>query len=215
MVQPKLRVPFVIAYSGELVSTPIGFVKRSIGGVRLSYRLSQRGDVVSGVLRARCLQTRAGLPQWRLLNTRRQWAAMERLLCQVCGEPAPDDDGRIPWIMTATAFREIDETSGLTSAPPTCRTCIPEALDSCPRLGISSAVYTAGRSHVAAVLADMYTPGPRCGAGLYQAVPTGEHNVEVSFSRADLLPYALATQLIVQVDDLQPAAPYPPETRRS
>ncbi|MEV4753270.1 hypothetical protein AB0K21_43595 [Streptosporangium sp. NPDC049248] len=128
---------------------------------------------------------------------------MEKLRCQVCGKVATDPaTGRTPWIMTDTAFREIpgDSTGGLTSAPPTCWACVPEALATCPQLRVSSTVCTVARAEPAAVLADMFTPGPG-----RRAVPTGEYSVEVSLNDEALLPYALATQLIVQVHDLQPA----------
>lgn len=51
------------------------------------------------------------------------------------------------------------------------------------------------------MLADMFKPGPG-----RRAIPTGERNVEISLGNDALIPYALATQLIVQVHDLQPVA---------
>lgn len=104
-------------------------------------------------------------------------ATRQKLRYQVCGQAATDPGtGRIPWIMTDTAFRELpeDPAGGLTSAPPTCRACIPEALATCPQLGISSTVCTVARAQPAAVLADMFTPGPG-----QRAIPTGEHSVSV------------------------------------
>ncbi|WP_440104763.1 hypothetical protein [Streptosporangium sp. H16] len=62
------------------------------------------------MLRARVLNNRQGAPQWRKLNTLRQWRCMERNLCQVGGQDARDrDTGPIPWITTATAFRAIPD----------------------------------------------------------------------------------------------------------
>ncbi|MGJ6964968.1 hypothetical protein ACSDR0_23965 [Streptosporangium sp. G11] len=199
----QLRVPYVIAHADEAAPQHLRFTRRPLGGLRLAYEDPRRGDMAHGALRVRVLNNRRGAPQWRMLNTLRQWRCMEKLLCQVCGEPATDpESGRIPWIMTDTAFRELphEPTGGLTSAPPTCRACIPEALATCPQLHISSAVCTVARAIPAAVLADMFTPGP---GG--RAIPTGEHNVEISLSEDTLLTHALATQLIVQVHDLRPA----------
>ncbi|WP_329084105.1 hypothetical protein [Streptosporangium sp. NBC_01469] len=201
----QLRVPYVIAHADEVAPQRLRFARRPLGGLRLAYDDPRRGDMACGVLRVRVLNNRQGPPQWRKLNTLRQWRCMEKLLCQVCGRAATDPGtGRIPWIMTDTAFRELpeDPAGGLTSAPPTCRACIPEALATCPQLRISQVVCTVARAEPAAVLADMFTPGP----GL-RATPTGEHNVEISLGDEVLLPYALATQLIVQVHDLQPV-PY-------
>ncbi|MGC5012981.1 hypothetical protein ACLQ2R_19640 [Streptosporangium sp. DT93] len=198
-----LRVPYVIAHADEAAPQPLWFTQRPLAGPRLAYDDPRRGDVVRGVLRARVLNNRRGAPQWRKLNTLRQWRCMERLLCQVCGGVATDPaTGRIPWIMTATAFRTLpdDSAGGLTSAPPTCSACIPEALATCPQLHISSTVCTVARAEPAAVLADMFVPGQ---GG--RAVPTGEYSVEVGLSEEALIPYALATQLIVRVYDLQTA----------
>ncbi|GAA4183865.1 hypothetical protein GCM10022252_11860 [Streptosporangium oxazolinicum] len=200
---PQLRIPYVIAHADEGAPQPLRFARRPLGGLRLTYRNPRRSDVIHGVLRARVMNHRRGAPQWRKLNTLRQWLCMERTLCQVCGLEATDPaTGRIPWITTATAFRDIPDVpnSGYTSAPATCRACIPESLSMCPQLHVSSAVYTVARSEPAAVLADMFTPGA---GGL--AVHTGEHNVLVGLNEPALLRRALATQLIVQIHDLQPA----------
>ncbi|GAA3415962.1 hypothetical protein [Streptosporangium vulgare] len=199
----QLRVPYVIAHADEVAPQPLWFVRRPLGGMQLAYKDPRRGDAVRGVLRVRVLTNRRGAPQWRKLNTLRQWRCMERMRCQVCGKAATDPaTGRIPWIMTDTAFREIPDepTGGLASAPPTCWACIPEALATCPQLRISSTVCTVARAEPVAVLADMFTPGPG-----RRAIPTGERNVEISLKDETVLPYALATQLIVHVHDLQPA----------
>ncbi|WP_326822609.1 hypothetical protein [Streptosporangium sp. NBC_01756] len=202
-VEPRLRVPFVIAHAGEAALQPLVFVHRPSSGLRLSYADPRRGDEVRGVLRARVLNNRQGEERWKLLNTARQWRCMEKLLCQVCGQAAADPEtGRIPWITTATAFREIPGVadSGLTSAPPTCAPCIPESLSSCPRLHVSSAVWTVATTTPAAVLTDMYSPDLNG-----KPVHTGERNFFVGLDEPDLLRYALATQLVVRLHDMQPA----------
>ncbi|MER5644103.1 hypothetical protein [Streptosporangium sp. NPDC002524] len=199
----QLRVPYVIAHADEAVPQRLRFARHPLGRLRLAYDDPRRGDMAHGVLRARVLNNQRGAPQWRKLNTLRQWRCMVKNLCQVCGQVATDPEtGRISWIMTDTAFRDIPDVanSGYTSAPATCRACIPASLSMCPQLHVSSAVYTVARSEPAAVLADMFGPGP---GGL--AVHTGEHNVLVGLNEPHLLRNALATQLIVQVHDLQPA----------
>lgn len=129
---------------------------------------------------------------------------MERNLCQVCGLPATDPKtSRIPWITTATAFREIPDRpdSGLTSAPATCAECIPESLATCPQLHVSSAVWTVARCEPAAILADMYRPG----LNGKSVVHTGERNFFIDLNESGLLRYALATQLVIRIEDMQPA----------
>ncbi|MBG0818607.1 hypothetical protein [Planomonospora sp. ID82291] len=203
VAEPKIRVPYVIARSGEIVNQHPRFVSKLGGGLRLAYDRPRPNDWAHGVLRVRVRTTREGQPQWRLLNTRRQWECMEKNLCQVCGEVATDPvSGRIPWIMTETAFRDVpgEPGNGYTSAPATCRACIGDALALCPRLHISSAVCTVAYAEPVAVLAEVFQPGPG-----RRAVHTGEHNVFVRLDDEVLLPRVLATQLIVKVHDLQPA----------
>lgn len=202
-VHPRLTVPYVIAYSEELVEDPICFVRdyRPDGDYKLSYLWSKPGDWSGGVLRARAHQSRKGKPEWRKLNPRRQWRCMERLRCQVCGKPAVDQYGRYPWIMTETVFRwdEENPNSIITNAPPTCWGCIPDALNSCPQLRMSSTVYTAGNALPIGVLGDEYE---RLHNG--EVIPTDARNVEVRFKNQRTLPYVLAHQLIVRVFDLRP-----------
>ncbi|WP_030907416.1 hypothetical protein [Streptosporangium amethystogenes] len=203
-VAMRLRVPYVIAHADEALPHPLVFVRRPFTTPRLAYVTPRPGDRAdNGVLRARILDNRQGAPLWRMLNTARQWRCMERVLCQVCGQEATDPEtGRIPWVITATAFRAIRgvEGSGYTSAPATCRDCIPEALATCLQLRKSSAVATAARSEPAAILADIFRPGPG-----RTAIHTDRHNVFVGLDETALLRRVLATQLIVRLHDLQPA----------
>ncbi|MEO3863418.1 hypothetical protein [Acrocarpospora sp. B8E8] len=169
----------------------------------------KRGDINSyGALVARVGQRRNGQPMWRKLNTARQWRCMEKLLCQVCGKPAMGEDGRIPWILTDRVVRDDyrDPTMKITSAPPTCLPCIPEARKLCPQLHDSFAAYSVGNVGYHGVLADMYEPGLK-----WEAIPTGERNVEIPFTMSYLLRVALATQLLVRLSDLQPM--FSPEGR--
>lgn len=200
---PNLRVPYVIAFSEELVSDPIHFVRdyRPRGHMKLSYRDPQPGDYANGVLRARARTNRKGKPEWRKINPRRQWQCMDKLWCQVCGKPATDQYGRLPWIMTESVFHwdEDNPSTAITNAPPTCWACIPESQTFCPQLRESSAVYTARSALPVGVLADLYYQPLFNG----NVLPTDERNVEVRFKNQRLLPYVLAHQLIVQVFDLQ------------
>ncbi|MEQ4724050.1 hypothetical protein [Nonomuraea sp. B19D2] len=106
-------VPYTIAYANEIVTDPIGFVPYA-GRLRLSYLPSKPGDWITdplapslgrvgSILRARVRDLRnrpdrRGAERMRKLNTLRQWRCMDKLLCQVCGDPAADPEtGRIPW----------------------------------------------------------------------------------------------------------------------
>ncbi|GII90631.1 hypothetical protein [Sinosporangium siamense] len=199
-VQSTLRVPHVIAYSEEAVPQHLAFRRSAVREPYLAYTDPRGTDWALGVLRARVRGNRRGQPQWKLLNTLRQWRCMIKDLCQVCGGRAADPEtGRLWWIITETAYRQLGDGHH-TSAPATCRARIPESLASCPRLRESGDVFTAASAEPSAVLADMFAPGPQG-----RAVHTGEHNVFVSLEWTDLLRSALATQLVVRLHDLRPA----------
>ncbi|GGS87783.1 hypothetical protein GCM10010156_52890 [Planobispora rosea] len=199
----EIPVPYVLAYSGEAVTPHLIFAEDSAsGGLRLSHRDPRpRSDWHRDILLARVRTHRRGQVMWRMLNRRRQQECMTKRRCQVCAEPAADPDtGRIWWVITETGFRASSASGGLTNAPPTCLTCIPESLQWCPQLRKSAAVYTVGGIESVGVLADLYEPGPD-----RMPVFTGEHNVFVGWDEFAVLPYALATQMVVRLLDMTPA----------
>lgn len=195
-----LRVPYVIAWSGEAVAHPLVFsASHYSDGPRLTYIDPRPSDWVDGVLRARIRTSRRGEPMWRMLNVARQWECMRGLLCQVCGGSGIDPaTGRIWWVLTETGFRATSADGGHTNAPPTCPKCIPESLAYCPQLRKSSAVYTAVCAVPAGVLAEVFEPTAN-GAARHVG-----HNEFVGFDEPARHPFVLATQLVMQLHDLRP-----------
>ncbi|MBG0831580.1 hypothetical protein HS041_27995 [Planomonospora sp. ID67723] len=200
MTSSHIPVPYVLAYSGEAVRQRLTFAPDpSCGELRLSHQDPRpRSDWHRGVLLARVRTNRRGQIMWRHLNRRRQWECMTKDLCQVCKGPAADSrTGRLWWVITETGFRASSDSGGLTNAPPTCRPCIPTSLQWCPQLQKSAAVYTVAAAESAGVLADIYRPGP---GGV--PVFTGEHNAFVGWEEFSVLPFALATQMVVRLHDM-------------
>ncbi|GAA3145093.1 hypothetical protein GCM10010466_40240 [Planomonospora alba] len=201
MTTPQdIPAPYVLAYSGEAVTPRLIFTPDPLSGeLRLSYHKPRpRSDWHRGVLLARTRTNRRGQVMWRMLNRHRQQECMAKGLCQVCAGPAADPaTGRIWWVITETGWRGTNDSGGLTNAPPTCRACIPASLRWCPQLRKSAAVYTVGGYESAGVLADLYEPGP---GGM--PVFTGDHNRFVGWEEFALLPYALATQMVVHLNDM-------------
>ncbi|MCC5574439.1 hypothetical protein IMZ11_02135 [Microtetraspora sp. AC03309] len=190
-----LRVPYITAWSDEAVPQNLAFRYHvEAGGLRLTYTDPHDSDWVYGVLRARQGLSQRGRPEWRLVNTLRQWRCMEHSLCQVCGQTAVDERERIWWVLTDTDGTSMGD--GYTNAPPTCCACIPEAIASCPRLRTSAAVYTAGGSAPFAVLAHEFAFGTG-GAVLV------ERNVLIDLDEFRRLNGALAQQLVVTLSDLR------------
>ncbi|NUW45523.1 hypothetical protein [Nonomuraea rhodomycinica] len=198
MTATKLRVPYITAYSGEEVEGKL--VLRwhpEAAGLRLAYVDEVALDRMFGVLWARQGISRGGAPQWKLVNSLRQRRAMLRNLCQVCGRPATDPiSGRVWWVL-ADDPTDTSDGAGYTNAPPTCRSCIPEAIASCPRLRRSAAVYTVGGSEPYGVLA----------AVVQESTSNGEivlkKNVPIPLDAFQRLELAMATQLLVVVRDLR------------
>lgn len=205
-------VPYTIAFANELVSDPIGFEPYA-GRLRLSYRPSRPGDwimpyadrlgSVGGILRARTRDLRddpakRGSERMRKLNTRRQWRCMDRLLCQVCGDPATDpESGLIPWPLTKTVFERTGPDRGRTNAPPTCWNCVPKALEQCPMLREDFTLYTATAARNVGVLADLYRPG------VLSAVTLAAHNVFVGWEDFHLHHRALAVAQVVELSGMK------------
>ncbi|MBB5776236.1 hypothetical protein [Nonomuraea jabiensis] len=194
------RVPYVTAYDGEDVTYQLALARsaEATDGIRLSYADPVETDWMFGVLWHRHGLSRAGNPQWKLVNTIRQRRCMWHCLCQVCGQSAKDENGRIWWVMADDPIRTpAGELS--TNAPPTCRACIPEARMLCPILRKHSRVYTARDVEPYAVAGEVYQ---RAGNRLVAVGQATEIPLD-AFARLD---YTLAKQLLVTLDDLRLAA---------
>ncbi|MCF6476444.1 hypothetical protein FAF44_50110 [Nonomuraea sp. MG754425] len=201
VVSGYTTVPYTIAYANELVEDPISFEWHNREN-RLTYGKPRRGDWMHGVLlgRVRDLRDRPdrrGPERMRKLNRQRQRRCMDKLLCQVCGAPATDpDSGLIPWVLTKTVFERTGPDSGRTNAPPTCWTCMPEALEQCPMLNDDFALYTVASTTSAGVLADLYRLG----------VPTptlSRRNVFVAWDAIAFHARALATSHVVELHGMR------------
>jgi hypothetical protein len=128
---------------------------------------------------------------------------MDKLLCQVCAEPARDPaTGRIPWALPSTVFERTGPDSGRTNAPPTCWSCMPKALEECPMLREDFALYAVAERVSAGVLANLYQPG------ILTEVPIlSKHNVFVAWDAHRYHGCALA---VAQVVELRGMIPYVP-----
>jgi hypothetical protein len=198
MTATKLLVPYITAWSGEAAEGRLTLRWHpDAGGLRLTYLDEVDQDRMWGVLWARQGISRQGRPEWKLVNTLRQRRAMLRSLCQVCGKPATDPHtGRVWWIL-ADGPTDTSNGDGYTNAPPTCRSCIPDAIASCPRLRRGAAVYTVGESEPYGVLAGAVQESASNGDVVLKK------NVCVALDEFARLELALATQLLVVLHDLR------------
>ncbi len=194
-ITTSFRVPFVIGYTGDVVRQSLKFVPRP-DGWKLSYDAPRAGDWAHGVLRLRQNSKRSGRPDFKTVNTRRQWRCMTKRLCQVCARSAVDPDtGRISWLLSSEEGNQARD--GFTNAPPTCKACIPEAITYCPHLRHNALVVTVGDCIPYGVRADLFLP-------LLPTVVPYERNAVILLSDPDR-ELALARELLVRLTDVRPA----------
>ncbi|TYB69781.1 hypothetical protein FXF51_06345 [Nonomuraea sp. PA05] len=192
-------MPYITAYDGEDIPYQLALAPHAeaTDGQRLSYVNAVPTDWMFGVLWHRHGLSRAGNPEWKLVNTSRQRRCMRRNLCQVCGQSAADEDGRVWWVMAEPPGRSaLGEP--FTNAPPTCRTCIPMAQRLCPRLREGCQVFTVRGVEPYGVVAEIFRP---VGGKLLIRDTTTEMPLDAFRD----LEYSLARQLIVKLEHLRPA----------
>ncbi|GAA3154493.1 hypothetical protein GCM10010486_20740 [Nonomuraea roseoviolacea subsp. carminata] len=188
------RYPYVIGWSGEVQQHALVW-RPHRGGEKLAYASSRPSDYAHGVLRLRQGYKMTGRPDFKTVNTRRQWRCMDKRLCQVCAGSAVDQEtGRIWWLLSSSGEETGD---GFTNAPPTCRACIPAAISQCSHLRQNAAVFTVGAYYPYAVRGDVFLPY------LPPVVPF-ERNALVRFDGYDIT-HCVARELVVRLHDVQPA----------
>lgn len=192
-----VRVPYITAYDEERLPYRLTFARdrEATDGWRLCYADAIAQDWMFGVLWSRQGLHRRGRPLWKLVNTIRQRNAMLRLLCQVCGGSAAGLDGRVSWVLAADPSGTATGAA-YTNSPPTCRSCVPEALATCPRLRHGASVFTVGHVELYGVIANVMRPSPERPAMV-------EGNAVIPLEAFHRLEYALAVQLLVTLRDLR------------
>ncbi|WP_435137748.1 hypothetical protein [Actinacidiphila sp. bgisy144] len=147
--QPRVAaVPAITAWSGELRrARELEF--HPILGVRFADE--DPSDRIGGVLWASHREAPGeGHPQFTVIHPQRQRAAMQGLLCQVCGQVPPADERGPLWLIREEydAWEEWPE-GAITTHPPVCPPCAQLARDHCPEVG--GVAYTAVRSAASAL----------------------------------------------------------------
>ena len=188
------RYPYVIGWTGEAQQHRLQW-KSLRDGKRLAYVDRRPSDYALGVLRLRQGQKMTGRPDFTTVNTRRQWRCMDKHLCQVCAQSAVDRDTCRIWWLLSSGYR--GDGDGYTNAPPTCRTCIPEAISQCSHLRRNAAVFTVGGCSPFGVRADVFVPY------LPPLVPF-ERNAVFRFDEYDMH-HVVARELLMRLHDVQPA----------
>ncbi|MFG1956943.1 hypothetical protein [Nonomuraea sp. NPDC049028] len=188
------RYPYVIGWTGEAQQHALRW-RRHRDGDTLAYLDHRASDYAYGVLRLRQGQQMTGKPNFKTVNTRRQWRCMDKRLCQVCAQPAVDPDtGRIWWLLSSGYG---DGGDGYTNAPPTCPACVPQAISQCAHLRRNAAVFTVADCSPYGVRSDLFAPH------LPPLMPY-EWNAIVAFDDHDVR-HVLARELLMRLHDVRPA----------
>ncbi|WP_329151180.1 hypothetical protein OIU91_28270 [Streptomyces sp. NBC_01456] len=129
-------------------------------------------DTQGALWRRMSLHQREGKPQHGGVHPQRQRRAMQRLLCQVCAGPSDQDDRGTLWLLETAEDEWEGWPNGLvTSHPPMCLACAPQAVRYCPNLRNGYVALRVAKSDVCGVHGPLYHRGP----GI-QAVP-GDHAI--------------------------------------
>jgi hypothetical protein len=150
------NAPYITAWSAEqdLPCTLVDRPDRSIGYA--NELLSDRDR--HGVLwRQTALCHQVGRPEFARVHPQRQRRAMELLLCQVCGEPADQNDDGVLWLQRDFRDDWPRWPEGMASVePPVCLPCVSVARRLCPALRRGAVTVRVKECPVAGVRGTLY-----------------------------------------------------------
>ncbi|MFC6093376.1 hypothetical protein [Saccharothrix lopnurensis] len=159
----KPVVPYVAMWSEEVVEEPR--LVEHPSGAGIAYADEILGDRDSrGVLWDRAaIAPGHGKPQFAKIHVHRQRRAMRKLLCQVCGQPADEDEDGVLWLLPDRTGRWAGwPEEMLVSEPPVCAPCLALATRVCPALRKEGhLVIRAGSCPTYGVEGFRYRAGPR------------------------------------------------------
>lgn len=193
-----LVVPYVASWSEERpVRESLLRVRPDGGGLRWSDEVTEDRDD-RGVLWGRTQAAQGtGFPQFHLVHPHRQRETMQRMLCQVCAQPASRTSRGWLFLMSdETAERMLAEGGDLCTQPPLCVPCAGISSLRCPHLRNRTIAIRAKRVRPYGVDGVLYAPTPRGDA----ATPVPHSGTVYPYS-AGIRPlrWVLASQLVMQL----------------
>jgi hypothetical protein len=157
--QRRLVVPYATRWSTE-DDAPFEVVYRPGGGIAYADEVTTDRDS-DGVLWTRGYsRPRVGRPEFGKVHSMRQRRAMRRLLCQVCGGPAEQDEDGVLWLLPDHREDWSDWPNGAGEVePPICRACAEISLRLCPALRRGGVLVRVREYPIAGVRGVRYEPG--------------------------------------------------------
>jgi hypothetical protein len=189
-------VPYIASWTGERPTRTPVVAKGRCG---IGYRRERPGDRdAHGVLWERYLRAPGvGEPQFSKVHPYRQRHAMRRLLCQVCGGPADENEQGILWLL-GEAEREWS-AQDLTGQPPVCLRCAVPASRACPHLRRGTLALRVRNAPIIGAFGRLYMPG-RHGPVFAGVATLGYDDPRVRFLHARQLMRSLHDWTVVDLD---------------
>ena len=199
------HAPYITSWSSEHELKRDVVECRSVGIAYTDECVTDRDD--HGVLWCEVVsRPRQGRPQFGRVHPLRQRRAMRRLLCQVCGSPADQNDDGVLWLLQDhhDDWPSWPERMGSTE-PPVCAGCVPIAMRLCPAMRQGAVAFRVCRYPIIGVRGMLYH---REGKDL---IATHEENARyddptVRWMRAVSLIRELRDCTIVPLEDLCPSS---------
>jgi hypothetical protein len=157
----RLIVPYVTAWSTER-DLPMPMIEHRGFGIGYADEIATDRDT-HGVLWQRTYSRPSmGRPVFGDVHSLRQRRAMRKLLCQVCGGPADQNDDGVLWLLPDhhEDWDSWPEAMGNVE-PPICLACVEISLRLCPKLRRDGgAAIRAKEYSIVGVRGALYAPGP-------------------------------------------------------
>lgn len=153
-----LVVPYIASWSQEQARSPVVIGPR--GGIAYQDEGPYDRDADGYLwLRAPAKQG-CGRPEFGRVHPLRQRRVMRRLLCQVCGGSADQNERGTLWLLEDHRADWEGWPNGLlTTHPPVCTPCAGEAVRSCPNLLGRCVAVRVGSSEVSGIYGVRHLPG--------------------------------------------------------
>lgn len=184
-------VPYIAAWSDEQ-DLPALIIRCGGLGIRLADETFLDRDR-DGVLWTRVASRPGhGRPVFGQVHSLRQRRAMRRLLCQVCGGPADQNEDGVLWLLRDYREDWLNWPENMANTyPPVCMTCATLSTRVCPLLRRGYVAVRARRSPVSAVRGIRYQPDGPVLRAVEDTVPLGDSAIR----------WTVAVQLVRSLND--------------
>lgn len=155
----QVIAPYITAWSTEQ-DLPCRLVECPGRGISYADEILTDRDAHDVLWRQTATSPGRGRPQFGKVHPVRQRQAMDRLLCQVCGDPADQTDEGVLWLLRDYRgdWPRWPEGMGSTE-PPVCLPCVAASVRLCPALRRGAVAIRVREYPIAGVRGALYRKG--------------------------------------------------------